>query len=271
MAEFLYCLNTSTIRPTPLLEKVRIAGAIGYKAIEPWNDEITEYLARGGTLAELNRAIRDAGLKVVSVIALHGWGTAGGESLTAVLDECRRRMDQAVALGSPYIVASPPREIVNLEQLSQRYAELLRLGRERGIKPAMEFLGFVDGIKTMAAAWAVAAGTGDPDATVVGDVFHMLRGGSTVDDLLMISGARMAIFHINDLPAAPLPVEQTDHDRVLVGDGVANLKRVLANLRTIGYTGPLSLELFNKTLWDQPPEEVARRGLERLRTLVEAG
>ena len=40
MSEFIYCLNTSTIRPTPLLEKIRIAGAAGYQAIEPWNDEV---------------------------------------------------------------------------------------------------------------------------------------------------------------------------------------------------------------------------------------
>ena len=41
MSEFVYCFNTSTIRPTPLLEKIAIAGKAGYAAIEPWNDEIT--------------------------------------------------------------------------------------------------------------------------------------------------------------------------------------------------------------------------------------
>ena len=79
MSEFVYCLNTSTIRPTPLLEKIRIAGEAGYQAIEPWNDEITDYLEQGGTMAELKRALADAGLKVVSVIALHGWVTTEGD------------------------------------------------------------------------------------------------------------------------------------------------------------------------------------------------
>jgi sugar phosphate isomerase/epimerase len=180
-------------------------------------------------------------------------------------------MEQAVALGSPYIVASPPGEVVNLAHTSARYADLLRLGREIGVKPSMEFLGFVGGIRNMAAAWAIAVGTADRDATVVGDVFHMMRGGGTVDDLLMISGDRMAIFHINDLPASPPPTQQTDHDRVMVGDGIADLKRVIKNLKAIGYSGPLSLELFNKTLWDQDPETetVARNGLERVRTIAE--
>ncbi len=95
----------------------------------------------------------------------------------------------------------------------------------------MEFLGFVDGIKNVASAWAIASGTGDARATVVADVFHMIRGGGTVDDLLQVAGDRLACFHINDLPAQPDPLTQKDEDRVMVGEGIADLPRVIANLR----------------------------------------
>jgi 2-keto-myo-inositol isomerase len=269
VSEFTYCLNTSTIRPTPLPEKIRIAGRLGYQAIEPWNAEITEYVQQGGTLPDLKRALTDAGLKVVSMIALHGWIAAEGDEYRHVLEECRRRMGQAVELGSPFIVASPPREAVDRGRAATRYAELLRMGREIGVRPAMEFLGFSAGIKDVASVRAVVEGSGDPDATVVADVFHLLRGGGAIDDLLGLSGDRIAIFHMNDLPASPPPREQTDSDRVMIGDGIADLPRVIANLRQIGYGGPLSLELFNQDLWSQDPEAVARRGLERMRALVE--
>jgi sugar phosphate isomerase/epimerase len=268
VSEFTLCLNTSTIRPTPLLDKIRIAGQAGYRAIEPWNDEITEYLNAGGTLPDLKKALADAGLKVVSVIALHGWITAEGDQYTRVLDDCRRRMDQAAALESPYIVASPPREAVDLSRATERFKELLRLGREAGVTPSMEFLGFVAGIKSVASAWAIASGSGDPKATIVADVFHLIRGGGQVDDLLTIPGDRLANFHINDVPAVPDPLTQTDADRVMVGDGIADLPRVIANLRTIGYRGPLSLELFNRDLWTQDPKEVVHRGLERIQALL---
>jgi sugar phosphate isomerase/epimerase len=270
MSEFVLCLNTSTIRPTPLLEKIAVAGRAGYTAIEPWNDEITEYLERGGTLADLRRALAGAGLKVVSVIALHGWITAEGSEYRRVLDDCRRRMGQAAELGSPYIVASPPQQVVDLDRAAERYAELLRIGGEIGVRPSMEFLGFVDGIKDVAGAWAIATGSGDPRATVVADVFHMIRGGGTVDDLLRLPGERLACFHINDLPSAPDPLTQKDEDRVMVGEGIADLPRVIANLRAIGYRGPLSLELFNRGLWAQDPLEVVRRGLDRIQALVGA-
>jgi sugar phosphate isomerase/epimerase len=269
VSEFTYCLNTSTIRPTPLMDKVRIAGRAGYAAIEPWNDEVSEYLREGGTIGDLKKALDGAGLKVVSMIALHGWVTAEGDEYARVLDDCRSRMEQAAAVGSPYIVASPPRGVVDLGHATERFADLLRLGREAGVTPTMEFLGFVEGVKTVASAWAIAKGTGDPKATIVADVFHMIRGGGSVDDLLTIPGDRLANFHINDVPASPDPLTQTDADRVMVGEGIADLTRVIANLRSIGYRGPLSLELFNRTLWEHDPAEVVGRGLERIRALVE--
>ena len=77
-----------------------------------------------------------------------------------------------------------------------------------------------------------------------------------MDDLLTISGDRLAIFHINDIPASPPPTWQTDSDRVMVGDGIADLRRAIANLRTISYRGPISLELFNEALWAADPAEV---------------
>jgi len=54
----------------------------------------------------------------------------------------------------------------------------------------------------------------------------------------------------------------------MVGDGIADLPRVIANLRTIGYQGPLSLELFNHDLWAQDPFTVVKQGLDRIRALV---
>ncbi len=269
MSTFTYCLNTSTIRTTPLLDKIRIAGEAGYTAIEPWNDEVTAYLTSGGSMATLKLALADAGLSVVSMIALHGWVTAEGSDYQRVIDDSHRRMEQAAALGSPFIVASPPQEVVDLARASDRYSRLLEIGRKEGVRPSMEFLGFVDGINSVASALAVADGTHDPSATVVADVFHMIRGGGSFDDLLMLKGDQLACFHINDIPAVPDPLTQSDSDRVLPGDGIANLPRVIANLRTIGYRGPLSLELFNPSLWEADPLDVVRRGLDRVRALVE--
>ena len=159
--------------------------------------------------------------------------------------------------------------MVELDRATRRFGDLLDMGKRIGILPSMEFLGFVDGIKNVASAWAIASGTGDPKAKLVADVFHMIRGGGSVDDLLLVPGDRMSCFHINDVPAKPDPLTQTDADRVMLGEGIADLPRVIANLRAIKYHGPISLELFNPLLWVQDPYEVVKTGLDRIRSLVE--
>lgn len=52
------------------------------------------------------------------------------------------------------------------------------------------------------------------------------------------------------------------------GDGVAPLKEVFATLKAIGYSGYLSLELFNRGYWKQDPLEVAKTGLAKLKTVA---
>jgi sugar phosphate isomerase/epimerase len=55
----------------------------------------------------------------------------------------------------------------------------------------------------------------------------------------------------------------------MLGEGVLDLPRVVTLLRQINYRGPVSLELFNKILWQKDPETVARRGAERLQELID--
>ena len=73
MGDFLYCLNSSTIKPTPILEKIAIAGEVGYSAIELWHDDIDAYLATGGQLADIQKALESQGLQVPTTIFLKGW------------------------------------------------------------------------------------------------------------------------------------------------------------------------------------------------------
>ena len=262
-----YCLNTSTIRPTPFPDKIRIAAAAGFTAIEPWNDEVTALELAGESVAEIRKLIEDAGLRVPSMIALHGWTAPDGEEYRRALEECKRRMDQAAALGCPTIVASPPPGDIDLTLAADRFGDLVALGKEVGVTPSMEFLGFVSKVHTLDSAWRIVEHCGFPDLPIVADVFHLLRGGGSLDELLRVPGDRISIFHINDLPQVPPYIAQTDADRVMLGEGTADLPRVVKNLRTIGYRGPVSLELFNRALWESDPGEVCRVGLARMKAL----
>lgn len=270
MPVFQYCLNTSTIRPTPLLEKIRIAGQTGYSAIELWHDDIEPFLASGGKLADIRKALDDQRLQVPTTIYLRGWcDTTGAEHVTG-LDECKRRLEQAAALGATYGIASPAGGKVDVALAAKNYAELLTLGQSYGVKPAMEYLGFVEQINTIESALEIMTLSKHPEATIIIDPFHNFRGGGSFSSISKLRGDQVAISHFNDTPASPPRLEQHDHSRVMPGEGHLDLKQWVNLLKQIGYNRWLSLELFREDLWARDPQEVARIGLEKMKAVVES-
>ena len=203
------------------------------------------------------------------MIALHGWITAEGAEYSRVLDDCRRRMEQAAALGSPYIVASPPQEVVDLNRAQRpvRGAARDRLGAWRHAR--MEFLGFVDGIKNVASAWAIASGTGDPRATVVADVFHMIRGGGSIDDLLTLAWRPSGLLPYQRPACRTRPANPK---RRGPGHGRRRYRRLAASDCEPAHDQIPRAALtraFNRRLWAEDPQAVVERGLARIRALVE--
>ena len=109
-----------------------------------------------------------------------------------------------------------------------------------------------------------------PDCTIVLDPFHIYRGGGEIEDMEGIPGEKIAVFHFNDAPAQPARAEQSDADRVYPGDGILDLGKMIAILKDAGYAGVISLELFNPSYWEQDPIEVARIGLEKMKSVLQA-
>lgn len=271
MPPFRYSLNSSTIRPTPILEKIRIAAAAGYEGIELWHDDIDRRLQSGGSLAEIRRAVDDVGLVVPTTIMLKGWCEPDGPEHAAGIAECRRRLEQSAAVGAPHAIAGPPHGKVDYDLAAQRYGELLDLGLTYGVRPAMEYLGFVQDVNSIAAARRIMAGSRHPQATIVLDPFHDFRGGAGCEEIAALRAEQIAVCHFDDAPASPPPHEQRDPDRVMPGEGVIPLRRFVQLLRQIGYDRWVSLELFREDLWRQDPLEVARLGLAKMRGVCEAG
>lgn len=270
MSSFRLSLNASTIRGTELLRQIEVAAEAGFEGIELWFADLDRYLATGGSVKDVRRALDTYGLGVPTVIYLGGWFDATEEEWTAKREECRVRMGQAAELGAKYVIASPPKGGMNLNVGAARYAELLEIGRSEGPLPAMEFLGFVQELNTIEAALAVLDRVGAPDATTVVDPFHIFRGGGAVESLAKLRPGQIAVAHFNDAPDVPERALQHDGDRVWPGDGHLDLGRYLGLLREIGYDGWLSLELFREEYWRRDPLEVAREGITKMRRVVSA-
>ena len=270
MDDFLLCLNTSTIRPAGLMEKIGVAAETGWPAVELWLDDVIAYCASGGSVRDVVRALDDAGLVLPSVIALKYWSGTHGAERDAAMEEVRRRLDLAAALGAPSVVVTPTEHREPIEETGRRYGELLALGEKVGVRPSFEFIGRFEQYNNISISLEAMRATGRDDTRIVVDAFHIHRGEGEIADLEKVPMDRISIFHIDDAPAHPPRETQLDKDRVMPGDGVIDLPAVVRRLREGGYAGAVSLELFNETYWARDPREVAREGLAKTRAVLSA-
>ncbi|MGC8668484.1 MAG: sugar phosphate isomerase/epimerase family protein [Chthonomonadales bacterium] len=269
-----YCLNTSTIRgqKLPLLEIIDIAAQAGYDGIEPWIEEIEAHVRSGGSLEQLRQSIVDHGLTVESAIGFAEWIVDDEVRRNKALAQAKREMEMVAAIGGKRIAAPPAgavdRSDLAPEAIAERYRALLEVGDQTGVVPQIEIWGFSKTLHTLGAAAEAAIESAHPKACILADVYHLYKGGSNITGLGLLNARALQVLHINDYPAQPPRDTIDDSHRVYPGDGVAPLKELFAILRAIGFSGALSLELFNPTYWKQDALTVARVGLQKLKSVA---
>jgi len=272
-----YCLNTSCIREAKLSlpELIDLTAEAGYDGIEPWIREIDQYVESGGKLSDLRKRLEDRNLQVESAIGFPRWAVDDPTDRAAGFEEAKRGMELVAALGGTRIAAPPAgvnsknATVLDLRQVAARYRELLDLGVELGVIPQVEIWGSSRNLSHLAEATFVAMAADHPKAAILPDIYHLYRGGSDFNGLRLLSGDAIQIFHVNDYPGSPERVQLNDGDRVYPGDGVAPLDDIFSALKQSGFSGVLSLELFNKDYWREDPQVVARTGLAKTKAAVE--
>jgi sugar phosphate isomerase/epimerase len=269
---FLYGLNTSTLGwKQPIDVVVDLMAKTGYQAIEPWIRELEAFTKAGGSLKDLGKRISDAGITVVSAIGFAPWIVDDDAKRAKGVEQMKREMDMVAQIGGKRIAAPPAgndNPNLDLRKAAERYRAILEVGEQIGVIPEMEFWGPVKVVNTLADAAYIAIQSGHPKACILADIYHMYKGGSGHDSVRLLKGDAIPVIHTNDYPADPPRETIKDEHRVYPGDGVAPLTQLFRILKSIGFTGALSVEVFNRGYWAQDPLEVCKTAIEKTRAAV---
>jgi len=265
-------LNTSTIRPASLEDKIKVAAAAKYDAIELWASELANHEKSGKSVEDLGKRIKDAGLEVANIIGIWNSMPQDDAAKAKLIEDARRALGHAAKVGARHIAAIPAPDRPDFDVLwgARQYAGLVDLGKEFGVAVSIEFVSFLKGIHTLGQAVAMVMESGRPGGSIVSDTFHMHNGGSAWSGLKFLDGSIFAVWHFNDVPREPEPGRMKDSDRIYPGDGILPLKEALRDLWKSGFRGPLSLEMFNKAEYAKDPAEVAKIGIEKMRAVIAA-
>ena len=270
-----FAMNASTLRgyKLSLAEQVKAVAEAGFAGFEPWMADIRAAKA-AGALGVVRRIARDGGVSFVNGIAFGQWVHPDPEKRAAGLEETKRDMALLAELGCPRIAASmfgvqkQGSPILKAEEIAERYAAVLDLGKEMGVKPLLEYWGHSVNLPRLEDALAVLKILGRPDAAVLADVYHTYRGGGSFEAFRSLSPDILPVLHMNDYPANPPRAKLVDADRVWPGDGIAPWPEIFAALDSAKVSPWLSIELFNPSYWRTTPVETARTGIEKMAALV---
>ncbi|MBT5876256.1 MAG: sugar phosphate isomerase/epimerase [Candidatus Latescibacteria bacterium] len=273
-ARFSYSLNTSSIRRqgASVLEYIDIASDAGYQGIEPWVDEIDEWIASGGSLETIRSHAQNRGVKIANLIAFFEWAVPEHDRREIGLSEAKRCFEIADALDCPFVATAPTGihdRIVDIGLVSRHFADLSGYVRDFSAVPLLEFWGIAKTLGSTGEVLHVAAESGVPDVKMLADVFHMYKGTGHHKGFEHFGPGCLGLVHVNDYPTSPSREQVADEDRIYPGDGVAPWPEILKCLDKMAYSGMLSLELFNPEYWSRGPETVAREGMQKLKNCFE--
>jgi 2-keto-myo-inositol isomerase len=261
--------NGETLPALPLAREVEVVAEAGYGGLELFIPKIGPFLEHQPA-GELAARLRAAGLAPLSLNGIENINLRTLDEFAAVKRECEWLSELAQAIGCPTIVVVPsPRppgmawpevKALTVDALG----ELACLAGAHGVGLAFEFLAPAHcSVRTLAQGWEVVQATGCEDVGLAFDTYHFCVGGSSWESLEEFDAGRLRIVHINDVEDRPLET-LTDADRLLPGEGILPLGRMLARLKARGYDGAYSLEVMRPVYRQRDPLEYARAGREAI-------
>jgi sugar phosphate isomerase/epimerase len=129
--------------------------------------------------------------------------------------------------------------------------------RQFNLSLRIEFVRTSTFISTLPTLLKVTRAAAHPNLAPMFDCYHFWSGLNKLEDMDLILAGEIGHAHFQDVP--DMPRELLDSStRVIPGDGVSPLTRILKNLADKEYAGPLSVELFLPKFQQGDPFEVAR-------------
>ncbi len=224
------------------------------------NDRMLDGFLQNDTLAGAKSLMSDLGLTPVCAAAVMQDIWIPGPARAASLETWRMRCEQFASLGLQKIYSpSLTSRRVTAEDFAATpdcIREAGEIAREYNLTAMIEFLRTSTHLATLPSALNVIREAAHPNVRPMLDFFHFWSGLSKFDDLDMLEPGELAHAHFQDLLDGPRELIN-NNSRLIPGDGIAPVVRILRKLAEKQYNGALSVELFRAEFVRGDPFQVA--------------
>ncbi|MFJ2321270.1 3-dehydroshikimate dehydratase QuiC [Pseudomonas sp. NPDC087817] len=253
-----------------LPEKLEAIAAAGFDGVEIFENDLLYY---DGSPREIKQMCADLGIAITLFQPFRDFEGCRRDRLARNLERAERKFDLMQELGTDLVLvcSNASADSVGDQQI---LVDDLRLLAEhasaRGLRIGYEALAWGRHVNTYQQVWDIVRQADHPSLGVLLDSFHTLSLKGDPRAIADIPGDKIFFVQMADAPILAMDVlEWSRHFRCFPGQGEFDLPGFLAPIIQSGYTGPLSLEIFNDGFRAAPPRANAADGLRSLLYLEE--
>jgi sugar phosphate isomerase/epimerase len=229
--------------------RVEVAAKAGFTGMGFWHADILE-IRKKYSFRDMKHILDANGIFHVEVEWLLDWYCT--DARRAASDETRTLLlEAAEILRARHIkVADLGNDCADVRQLTEAFAPLCRQAAERGTNILFEMLpAQFSRAPSLDHVLAIIRGAGAGNGGIMLDNLHLQRIGIGSEEIVRKLGARDLIgVEINDgTLAVPLNFQDSVvNKRLLPGDGEFDIAAFLQAIWSVGYDGPIGVEVLNE-------------------------
>ena len=275
-------MNSTATKYCNLVQELKIAKELGFEGVEIVIEKIYSFLEAGYDVQELTALLE--GLQVVSIGAIQNIERQGAGA-DVFLAEMRRACALGGKIGTKLIQLctgpgdvgtvrdfyagklpeSDPRyrgllgasEDELIEKTAKNVAAAADIAADYGIELFLEPLAWVP-LKKISQAVKVIEAAGKKNVGIVIDLWHMWTCDETPEYVASLDKNLIKMVHICDGIRTDDPIPDQDVLRdVWTGEGDIPIKRYVDAVRSTGYDGWYSTEIFSKKIYERDPRQTA--------------
>jgi sugar phosphate isomerase/epimerase/4-hydroxyphenylpyruvate dioxygenase-like putative hemolysin len=265
-------LDIATVCLSGTLEdKLAAAAAAGFQGVEIFENDL---IVSPWSPQRIRRHCADLGLAIDLYQPFADFEAVPPDVLATNLRRAERKFDVMRQLGvDTLLVCSSvsPNSVDDDDLAAEQLHALACRAADRGIRIAYEALAWGRFVNTYEHAWRIVRRAAHPALGLCLDSFHVLSQGSDLAALRVIPGSKVFFVQLADAPRLRMDtLRWSEHHRVFPGQGTFDLSGFISSVLTTGYTGPLSLEVFNDVFRQTDPSLAAVDAMRSLVALKEA-
>jgi 4-hydroxyphenylpyruvate dioxygenase len=253
-----------------LRTKLRAIADAGFEKVEVFESDL---LACPEPVAVVRAMMRDQGLDCVAFQPFRDFEGMPPNLRPRVFDRAERKFDVMEELGTQLVLVSSnvsPDSSSDRGRIIDDFRELGRRAAARGLRIAFEALAWGRHVWDHRQAWEIVHQVDHPAVGLALDSFSSLARAVPVTSLRAIDPNKIFHVQVADAPSLSMdPLSWSRHFRCMPGQGDLPLVEYVAALRDIGYSGVLSLEIFNDRFLAGSASDIAVDGMRSLTYLLE--